>query len=108
MVVVVVGGCVVVVVGGCVVGGEVDCVTGGVVDVVTGGMVVPVDEFEVEVGAGVVVLGATVPGVADGAGVVGDEDEVDDVGEDGECVVLEIRADDLPLDSTANQSCSTS
>jgi hypothetical protein len=100
MVVVVVGGCVVVVVGGWVVGGDVGCVIGGEVDLVTGGVVVAVEEFAVDVEVGVVVLGAVLPGVAGVAGGVVD-DEV------GEAAVLEIKAEDLPLGSTANQSFST-
>jgi hypothetical protein len=102
--VVVVGGCVVVVAGGWVVGGDVGWVTGGITGVA--GV-----ELELDVEVGVVVLVVEVVGVlvaAAGAFVVVG---VDEDGAPGVAVafgaVVEIRADDLPLDSTANQSFST-
>jgi hypothetical protein len=111
----------VVVVGGCVVGGELGCVVGGEVGWVTGGGVVgagvePEPELDAEVGVvtlGVVGVeaGMLVPaaGVVVGVpGVPGEPGEPGDAGVAVEFGVLaEIKADDLPLESTANQSFPT-
>jgi hypothetical protein len=88
-VVVVVGGCVVVVVGGGVVGGEVDCVTGAVVPLVDDGEELAVDED-------VVGVFDVVPGVLEPPPVAGED-----------VVGAAADADDLPLDSAADQSLST-
>jgi hypothetical protein len=99
----VVGGCVVVVVGGCVVGVcfAGGCVVGvdevdGVVDGVTGDTVPFVDDAE-ELAVDVVVVGIfVVVGVVVAPPVAGED-----------AVAAAAGADDLPFDSTANQSLST-